>query len=201
MIVQIQNFQPFDHQTSKLPHFLIPSVFSWLRYQSIILNKDLVETDCSENYPSSNIDENYPNGHSYQNLALFFNDNELGSKPIFSFQSFSLCLPPTVLKPILHYMSIKTCYSNFVCPFKFCHMSSKSRPQRCTILYCCAGINSPPGFLYHKWTYGNNAKFSNRIILFYFQLKPYRCFTFNLQSSSDLFLYCTVGSQSQVHSC
>ena len=42
------------------------------------------------------------------------------------------------------------------------------------ILYFCAGINSPPGFLDFciKWTYGNKAKFSAKIILFYFQLKP-----------------------------
>ena len=54
----------------------------------------MVETDCSENYPSRNIDENYPNGHSYQttwpssSMIMNWYQNQ------YFFHSKVLCLPP-----------------------------------------------------------------------------------------------------------
>ena len=126
-----------------------------------MLHKDLVETDCSENYPSRNIDENYPNGHSYQT-------NWPCSSMIMNWYQNQYF--PSIL--CVCYQQSFTIYPhNFPILFRF-HMSIQilsnvlkiEAPMMHHIIFGCWNyfFTQILGFLYHKWTYGNNTKFSGR---------------------------------------
>ena len=112
-------------------------------------------------------------------LALFFNDNELVSKPIFSIPKFCNCHP----QKILHYLSIK----QYSIPISYVHSILSNvlkieAPMMHHIILCWNVFSSQilvsqmdiQYFLHKVFIPSLNHTYSHTI----------RCYTFNLQSSS-----------------